>query len=197
MLNLRLLNGVTVLIDLSLRLSWQSDCLTACFVTTIMSPPSSPEALYHAIPQVLSDEGDENTVCDIELNGEEECGPTLDPSQALIDPWITWIYFLLGCCILLPWNGTYPLGVILICCGLTIMPVIITAIPFFLSRLTRSSLKATFPSYLTTSFTTAGFVFLAHATAASRRVSRLSLHLQSANISICRRHPRDKPMQHY
>ena len=53
----------------------------------------------------------------------------------------------------------------------------ITAIPFFLSRLSNSPLKSTFSSYLSTSFTVAGFVFLAHATAVSRRVSRFVITL--------------------
>jgi len=78
-----------------------------------MSPPSSPEALYHAIPQALADENHAIATSDIELDGEEEqehTGLALDPPQALVGPRISLMYFLLGCSVLLPWNGTYPLG---------------------------------------------------------------------------------------
>ncbi|KAF8225429.1 hypothetical protein L208DRAFT_1306344 [Tricholoma matsutake] len=116
----------------------------------MISPTSSPRALYHAIPQAPGDESDEVT-----LEGDvEQEQAELAALQALpVDPRISWIFFLLGCSVLLPWN------------------VMITAIPFFLSRLANSSLKSTFSSYLSVSFTVTGFVFLAHATAASKRSS--------------------------
>jgi equilibrative nucleoside transporter 1/2/3 len=139
---------------------------------TIMSPPLSPKALYHAIPQALADESDEATLHPDSEEQEQDELAALDPPQALVDPRISWIYFLLGCSVLLPWNGMYSLWVILIYSVFTISLVMITAIPFFLSRLANSPLKSTFSSYLSTSFTAAGFVFLAHATAVSRRVSR-------------------------
>ena len=50
------------------------------------------------------------------------------------------------------------------------LTVIITAMPYFLSRLKDSSLKSTFGSYLTTTFTLANFIFLAHATVTSKLV---------------------------
>jgi len=40
--------------------------------------------------------------------------------------------------------------------------------PFFASRLANSSLRSTFGSYLTTTFTAANFIFLAHATSTSK-----------------------------
>ena len=145
-----------------------------------MSPPLSPKALYHAIPQALDDTG-EATLRDEEEQEQDELA-ALDPPQALVDPRISWIYFLLGCSVLLPWNGMYLFGVIPVDCalGFTVSLVMITAIPFFLSRLSNSPLKSTFSSYLSTSFTVAGFVFLAHATAASRRVSRFVITYSEA-----------------
>ncbi|KAK2466417.1 hypothetical protein APHAL10511_002059 [Amanita phalloides] len=66
----------------------------------------------------------------------------------------TWIFFLLGCALLLPWNVT------------------ITAVPFFLSRLEGfPHLKLTFSSYLTTSVTIVGFISFAHATFRGRTIS--------------------------
>ncbi len=50
----------------------------------------------------------------------------------------------------------------------------ITATPYFLARLSASTLKLTFSSYLSTSFTAANVLFLAHATATSKQVSRLA-----------------------
>ncbi|KIK65644.1 hypothetical protein GYMLUDRAFT_39141 [Collybiopsis luxurians FD-317 M1] len=113
--------------------------------------PSSPEVLYHSIPQaplasnpVVSDEAG------IELENEE--GLDYIPSDASVDVRIRWIHFVLGCAVLLPWNA------------------LITAIPYFLSRLAESSLKPTFSSYLSITFTLANFVFLAHATAKSKQM---------------------------
>ncbi|RDB20451.1 Equilibrative nucleoside transporter 1 [Hypsizygus marmoreus] len=129
-----------------------------------MSPPHSPEALYHAIPQALADEDHVIIPSDIELEAEDamtaaeaESGDlaltTVDPPPVLVDSSVRWIHFVLGCSVLLPWN------------------VIITATPFFLSRLGGSPLRQTFSSYLSTSFTASNFLFLAHATAVSKRTS--------------------------
>src|SRR6266511_1366733 len=46
--------------------------------------------------------------------------------------------------------------------------------PFFLARLSTSSLRSSFSSYLTTSFTLANFIFLAHATLNSKQVRPFS-----------------------
>lgn len=54
---------------------------------------------------------------------------------------------------LLPWNA------------------MITATPFFLSRLMGSHLKTIFPSVLSSSFTLANFIFLAYTTATAKSVS--------------------------
>lgn len=62
---------------------------------------------------------------------------------------------------------------------LLLFPVTITAMPYFLARLQGSSLKSTFGSYLTTTFTLSNFIFLAHATVTSKHVSSLSLILRS------------------
>ena len=56
------------------------------------------------------------------------------------------------------------------------MTVLITATPFFLSRLEGSSIYKLFSSYLSVSFTISNFTFLAHATATTKSV-RISLQL--------------------
>ncbi|KAI0761722.1 nucleoside transporter-domain-containing protein [Irpex lacteus] len=89
----------------------------------------------------------------------------LEEDEALAEEFITqehaaehdrriyWIHVVLGCAILLPWNA------------------LITATPYFLSRLEGSSLKGTFSSYLSTTFTVANFGFLAHATSTSNQAT--------------------------
>ena len=55
----------------------------------------------------------------------------------------------------------------------SLLPALITATPYFLTRLEGSSLKSTFSSYLSTTFTVANFAFLAHATATTKQVRAL------------------------
>ncbi|KAG6919287.1 hypothetical protein DXG01_007419 [Tephrocybe rancida] len=128
-----------------------------------MSPPRSPEALYHAIPQALAPEIERELPSDIlELEAEDEAdasdSPTpADPPAVVVDAQVRWIHFILGCCVLLPWNGY--------------IAVMITATPYFLSRLNGSPLKGIFSPYQSVTFTVSNFVFLAHATAVSKRTS--------------------------
>ncbi|KJA30007.1 hypothetical protein HYPSUDRAFT_81619 [Hypholoma sublateritium FD-334 SS-4] len=113
----------------------------------------SPEGLYHAIPH--PDDSANASQIELDVDGEvlEPPPHPNDLPTILVDARIRWIHFILGCAVLLPWN------------------VVITAMPFFLSRLATSSLRTTFASYLTTSFTASNFIFLAHATAASKTTS--------------------------
>ena len=79
-------------------------------LTTAMSPPS-PDALYHPIPQapvaanpVLPpdprlDSADADETDDI-LPGEDN-----DRRPVVVDTKLWWINCLLGCAVLLPWNG--------------------------------------------------------------------------------------------
>lgn len=69
------------------------------------------------------------------------------------DPRIRAAHFMLGCAVLLPWNA------------------MITATPFFLSRLEGSPMRSTFNSYLSTTFMASNFGFLAHATATAKQSS--------------------------
>ncbi|KAG1862812.1 hypothetical protein DFJ58DRAFT_775303, partial [Suillus subalutaceus] len=66
---------------------------------------------------------------------------------------IRWVYFMLGCAILLPWN------------------VLITTTLLFLSRLVKSPLRTTFASYMTTTSSVCNVFALAHATATSKQSS--------------------------
>lgn len=70
--------------------------------STLMHPPSSPEALYHAISQ------DPEEVNSSEINlapsSDDEYYPT-DPPDIVVDRLIKIVHFILGCAVLLPWNG--------------------------------------------------------------------------------------------
>ncbi|KAF8211499.1 nucleoside transporter-domain-containing protein [Mycena galopus ATCC 62051] len=115
--------------------------------------PRSPEALYHAIPQapvaavVLPDPN-----VDPEESQDEVTIADLEP-EVIVNSRISWIHFVLGAAVLLPWN------------------VMITATPFFLSRLADSPHRLAFSSYLSCAFTASNFIFLARATITSRQSS--------------------------
>ncbi|KAG2051349.1 hypothetical protein BDR06DRAFT_595941 [Suillus hirtellus] len=104
-------------------------------------------AVYHALPPAEVDDD-----CDSELELALDDSATFAVDQ-IVDSRIRWIYFMLGCAILLPWN------------------VLITATSFFLSRLVGSPLRATFASYLTTTSNVFNVFALAHATATSKKSS--------------------------
>ncbi|KAG1780313.1 nucleoside transporter-domain-containing protein [Suillus placidus] len=106
-------------------------------------------AVYHALPPAAVDDD-----CDseLELTFENSATDHFFVDQ-VVDSRIRWVYFMLGCAILLPWN------------------VLITATSFFLSRLVGSPLRATFASYLTTTSTVFNVFALAHATATSKQSS--------------------------
>ncbi|KAJ6516250.1 nucleoside transporter-domain-containing protein [Mycena sanguinolenta] len=115
--------------------------------------PSSPEALYHAIPQAPV-AANPVVLPDPNVDPEEEAAFASDLApEGPVDSRIIWINFILGCAVLLPWN------------------VMITATPFFLSRLANSPHRLAFGSYLSCSFTVSNFVFLARATITSRQSS--------------------------
>ncbi|KAG6907603.1 hypothetical protein DXG01_008221 [Tephrocybe rancida] len=117
-----------------------------------MSTPTLPEAPYDPLPQLIiaTENGQEHPYT---VNPGEEIA-TPQPTEG-VEAQIRWIHFILGCCVLLPWN------------------VMITATPYFLSRLDGSPLKGVFSSYLSVTFTASRFIFLAHATAISKQVSAL------------------------
>jgi solute carrier family 29 (equilibrative nucleoside transporter), member 1/2/3 len=64
---------------------------------------SSPNALYHPIPQ--SDEV--ATPSDIELDRDDDVlrPPIITTSSVPLDTRIRWINFMFGSALLLPWNG--------------------------------------------------------------------------------------------
>ncbi|KAJ3548833.1 hypothetical protein NMY22_g1111 [Coprinellus aureogranulatus] len=111
-------------------------------------PPDSPQAIYHSVPQ-LPQASESEIALDVEA---EDSDPPQDIPPELVDRRVKWINFILGAAVLLPWNVT------------------ITAMPYFLARLQGSSLKSTFGSYLTTTFTLSNFIFLAHATITSKHI---------------------------
>ncbi|TFK73018.1 hypothetical protein BDN72DRAFT_956818 [Pluteus cervinus] len=118
-----------------------------------MTGPPSPEALYHAISQAPDSANISQTNLAAEEVEDEQLDLPTDPPALIVDHSVKLIHFILGCSVLLPWN------------------VMITATPFFLSRVTGSPFQAAFGSYLSTSFTLSNFTFLAHATATAKQVS--------------------------
>ncbi|KAI9001317.1 nucleoside transporter-domain-containing protein [Trametes punicea] len=116
---------------------------------------SVTEAVYHPIPQApVASNPIPRASLDRDLDDETiPSGTRSIHGRVNVDSRIRWIHFLLGCAVLLPWNA------------------IITATPFFLSRLEGTPLKSTFSSYLSTTFTAANFAFLAHATATAKKAS--------------------------
>jgi equilibrative nucleoside transporter 1/2/3 len=95
-------------------------------------------------------------------------------SSELVDFRVRWIHFVLGCTVLVPWNGIFLLSYLMRALTngnvLSYRIVLITALPFFLSRLSGSPFQETFSSYLSITFLSADFIFLAHATATSKTV---------------------------
>ena len=96
----------------------------------------------------------------------------IQPEPLILDAQTKYTFFVLGCALLLPWNGTPPSLPSRCSYSHLRCPVIITAVPFFLSRLNDSPhLKLIFSSYLTTSSSICNVGFLAHATFRERKVS--------------------------
>lgn len=148
-----------------------------------MSLERSSETLYHVLPQASSSSSELLTVTPSDV--ESELDLAADPPPVLIDSRIRWIHFMLGCSVLLPWNGT-----VFLLHPLHLSPVdatlgaLITATPFFLSRLAGSTYRQTFPSYLSITFMVSNFVFLAHATAVSKQVSDLNFITVSRKFTL-------------
>ncbi|KZO94918.1 hypothetical protein CALVIDRAFT_538685 [Calocera viscosa TUFC12733] len=78
---------------------------------------------------------------------------------------VKWVHFSLGAAVLLPWNA------------------MITAMPYFLSRLEGSSLRSAFASWLSTSFTAANFVVLGYATYTSN-VAQSGTRIRVSMVAI-------------
>ncbi|OCH95953.1 hypothetical protein OBBRIDRAFT_787800 [Obba rivulosa] len=136
------------------------------------SSQNSPEALYHPIPQapVASNAILTRTSLDVQLSDEEtELVENLTNSVEIPEDEtrIRVIHFILGCAVLLPWNA------------------LITATPYFMSRLEGSSLQSSFSSYLSTTFTASNLGFLAHATATSKQASNTRRVLLSTSWLAC------------
>src|SRR5260370_6145918 len=81
---------------------------------------------------------------------------------------IKWIFFVLGICALLPWNGEPMnecyLGVVVSQRICVMFIVMINEMTYFVSKLERSAYQSTFPCYLSATMSLANFVFLTHAT---------------------------------
>ncbi|KZS94130.1 hypothetical protein SISNIDRAFT_410635 [Sistotremastrum niveocremeum HHB9708] len=110
----------------------------------------SLETGYHAIPKApLATHG--ARLNDEEIEQIDAETPHLEESLSSLPlpASVGWIYFILGAAFLLPWNA------------------MITAMPYFLSRLANSPFDAAFGSYLSCSMNLATFSLMAHATITS------------------------------
>ncbi|THH03665.1 hypothetical protein EW145_g6110 [Phellinidium pouzarii] len=119
---------------------------------------SSPHAAYHSLPQTAS-------VAD-EIQDEADVQELHILNRTHLDNRIRWVHFVFGCAVLLPWNA------------------LITATPYFLSRLSGTPLKSTFSSYLSITFTVANFSFLAHATLTSKQVHAVLVGLLTLSTTV-------------
>ncbi|KAH9927120.1 nucleoside transporter-domain-containing protein [Epithele typhae] len=120
------------------------------------------DAIYHPIPQAP-----------VASNPIPSASPDPDPDELpmspigpnlphpKLDPKVHWIHFLLGCAVLLPWNA------------------LITATPYFQSRVDGTPLRGIFASYLSMTFTAANLGFLAHATVTAKKASNTRRILSS------------------
>ena len=84
------------------------------FAMSLLRPSRSPEVLYHAVVQ-------SDTLVNassIELEGETTASPPTRPNPHT-EARIRWTYFILGCAVLLPWNGTLPTPLCLVLSDLT------------------------------------------------------------------------------
>ena len=131
------------------------------------------EAIYHPIPQAPVASNPIPTASpDLDLDDEAILsGSGFLPPQTEVDSKIRWAHFMLGCAVLLPWNGAcrswlpgHWEGYERMCIAL------ITATPYFQSRVAGTSLKSVLSSYMSMTFTASNFVFLAHATATAKKV---------------------------
>lgn len=112
------------------------------------------EAVYRPIPQAPVAAIPVRPSLEISTDSEDiDVLDDLSPPPAEAGGRIRWIHFVLGCAVLLPWNA------------------VITATPYFLSRLEGSPLKSTFSSYLSAAFMISNLPFLAHATATAKQAS--------------------------
>ncbi|KAH9843954.1 nucleoside transporter-domain-containing protein, partial [Rhodofomes roseus] len=114
---------------------------------------SSVDAEYQPIPQapVAAGPATRHSLDVSEVDEEDAVDIMEDAPEVVVDGKIRAIHFVLGCAVLLPWNA------------------MITATPYFMSRLDGSPLKASFSSYLSMAFMFSNLIFLGHATATSKQ----------------------------
>ncbi|KAF7980928.1 hypothetical protein HWV62_36143 [Athelia sp. TMB] len=108
---------------------------------------SSQDVHINASIRAIHDEAEE------QLDVESFVDEPESSAEVVIEPRIRSVFFIFGCAQLLPWNE------------------LITATPYFLSRLAGSSYQSTFASYLSTSFTAVSFLVFIYTTSTSSQTS--------------------------
>ena len=129
--------------------------------TALPQTPDPAFAGHPVVPASLSvnEEGDEDQ--------ESQYGTVVE--TLALDSRIRWVLFALGAAVLLPWNGRSLADSSTFSWSLRHILVMITATPYFLSRLT-PALSGTFSSYLSVVMNIANLFFLARATISAKQV---------------------------
>lgn len=153
----------------------QSQACGAALRTTMST--TAIDAAYTALPQAPDPAFSGHPVVPTSLDVDEEGADALDDEYGTVvetlalDSRIRWILFALGAAVLLPWNGMSSTAYSSLLLNNSVV-VMITATPYFLSRLT-PTLGATFSSYLSLVMNFSNLGFLARATMQSKQVRTL------------------------
>lgn len=68
-----------------------------------MSAQIDSGAAYHALPTAPHESHDDNPDSEIAVDHSGTDNSVTEP----IDSRVLWVYFMLGCAVLLPWNGAF------------------------------------------------------------------------------------------
>lgn len=89
---------------------------------------------------------------------------------------VEWVHFILGACVLTPWNGTlYIVEAHARRHSSTLVAVLVTATPYFLARLQGSPFRSTFSFYLSITMCISNLGFLLHAVITAKSVCHFLL----------------------
>jgi len=133
---------------------------------------TDPPAEYRAIPSSEDQAYDSNVdEAGLGVGGDERVYSTSE--QIPTESRTKWSFFLLGCAILLPWNGDVSRKTTRPMCA-HVYSVLLNATPFFLSRLAGSPFYPTFSPYLTSVYTVTKLVVQFYCTFTSKQVRRFN-----------------------
>jgi len=127
-------------------------------------------AKYHAIPS-SEDQAYDPNVDEAGVGGDERA---YSPGERIpAESSIKWTYFLLGCAIMLPWEGDVSRQTTCPVCA-HVYSVLANATPFFLSRMAGSPVYSTFSSYSASVYTVTKLICQFYCTFTSKQVRRFN-----------------------